>query len=55
MWTSSAVIYSQNTALIVLDAEYDGKWSDFLGHPIMIPRGHWGINMVIAYLEEMGK
>ena len=25
MWTSSAVIYSQNTALIVLDAEYDGE------------------------------
>jgi len=25
MWTSSAVIYSQNTARIVLDAEYDGE------------------------------
>jgi hypothetical protein len=30
-----------------------GKWSDLHGHPIMIPRGHWGINMVIAYLVEM--
>ena len=24
MWISSAVLYSQNTARIVLDAEYDG-------------------------------